>query len=107
MTKKKLLKNIFILLFITFIIAYVIELTGYYEYKLQNKTIMTNEAMTRFEEDIKEGKDVLLEDYLISTEKDYTSTLTKQTNKLSLGVNKILKKGIEEVFVILSKLVEE
>ncbi len=31
--------------------------------------VMTNEAMKQFEQDIKEGKDVRREDYLVSTEK--------------------------------------
>ena len=107
MNKKKLIKNIFICLFLAFVVSYVIEKTGYYEYNLQNKTIMTNEAMARFERDLAEGKDVREEDYVVSTEKDYTSTLTRTTNKVSIEVNKFLKKGIEGVFRIVGTFVEE
>ena len=38
MDKKKILKIVFIVLFLSFIIAYVIEKSGYYEYNLRNKT---------------------------------------------------------------------
>lgn len=107
MDKKKIFKVIFICFFLAFIVSYVIEKTGYYEYKLQNKTVMTNEAMARFEKDLKEGKDVRKEDYVVSTEKDYTSTLTRSTNKVSTKVNIILKKGIEGVFKVLGNFVEE
>lgn len=107
MDKKKIAKNIFIVLFLAFIVSYVIEKTGYYEYNLQNKTIMTNEAIARFEKDLAEGKDVRKEDYVVSTEKDYTSSLTRTTNKVSVEVNKALKKGIEGVFRLIGTFVEE
>ena len=107
MNKKKIFKVIFISLFLAFIVSYVIEITGYYEYNLQNKTIMTNEAMARFEKDLSEGKDVTKEDYVVTTEKDYTSSLTRTTNKVSIKVNMILKEGIEGIFKIVGTFVED
>lgn len=105
--KTKIVKYIFITLFLAFIISYVIERTGYYEYNLQNKVILTNEAIARFEKDLADGKDVTREDYVVSTEKDYTSNLTRTTNKVSVKVNMFLKKGIEGVFKIVGTFVEE
>ena len=107
MDKKRVFKILFICLFLSFVVSYVIEKTGYYEYNLQNKTIMTNEAMARFEKDVAEGKDVREEDYVVSTEKDYTSTITRTTNKVSIKVNQVLKKGIEGIFKIIGTFVEE
>lgn len=107
MNKKKIIKVVFITLFLTFVVSYVIEKTGYYEYNLQNKVIMTNEAMARFEKDVADGKDVTKEDYVVSTEKDYTSSLTRTTNRVSVRVNQFLKKGIEGVFRIVGTFVEE
>lgn len=95
------------MLFLAFVIGYIIEETGYYEYNLQNKMVMTNESMAKFEEDLKEGKDVMLEDYVVNTEKDYTSSLTRSTNTISVKVNDVLKRGIESVFKVLGKFVEE
>ena len=105
--KVKIAKYIFFSLFIAFIISYVIEKSGYYEYNLQNKVIMTNEAMAQFEKDLADGKDVSKEDYVVSTTKDYTSTLTRTTNKVSIKVNQFLKSGIEGVFKIVGTFVEE
>lgn len=106
MNKKKLFLNIFFILFICYIICFVIGESGYYEYKLQRKTVMTNESMQKFEEDVKEGKDVSIEDYVVSSEKDYTTTLTRTTNKVSTSVNKMMKRGIEGVFKVLGSFVE-
>lgn len=107
MDKKKIIKVIFTCLFLAFIVSYIIEMTGYYEYNLQNKTIMTNESIAKFEKDLAEGKDVTMEDYVVSTEKDYTSSLTRTTNKVSVKVNKMLKEGIESIFKIVGTFVEE
>lgn len=106
MNKKKIFKVVFVILFMAFIISYAIEKTGYYEYNLQNKMIMTTEAIEKFEKDVSEGKDVRREDYLVSTDKDYSSSLTRGTNKVSMKVNNMLKKGIEGVFKVLSSFVE-
>ena len=67
---------------------------------------MTTEAIEKFEKDVSEGKDVRREDYLVSTDKDYSSSLTRGTNKVSMKVNNMLKKGIEGVFKVLSSFVE-
>lgn len=107
MDKKKIAKNVLLILFLAFVVSYFIEKSGYYEYNLQNKTIMTNEAMAKFEKDVAAGKDVTKEDYVVSTEKDYTSNLTRTTNKVSIKVNEVLKKGIEGVFKIVGTFVEE
>lgn len=107
MNKNKVFKIIFIVLFLTFIIAYVIEKSGYYEYNLRNKTVLTTESMKQFEKDVSEGKDVTIEDYVVNTSADYTTRLTRNTNKVSVKVNSILKKGIEGVFKVLGKFVDE
>ena len=106
MNKKKIIKSVFIIFFLAFIVSYIIERSGYYEYNLQNRMILTNESMKKFEKDISDGKDVTLENYAIPTSKDYSSTLTKKTNKLSVGVNKVLKKGIENIFKLLGSFVK-
>lgn len=107
MSKKKIVKYMFSIFFIAFIISYVVGESGYYEYNLRNKSVMTSEAMERFENDLKEGKDVLMEDYIVNTTKDYTSRLTTGTNKVSTNVNTFLKKGIEGIFKFASRLVED
>lgn len=107
MDKKKIAKGVFATLFFAFLVSYIIEKSGYYEYNLQNKTIMTNEAISRFEKDVLDGKDVRREDYVVTTEVDYTSNLSRTTNKVSIKVNKLLKKGIEGVFKVVSSFVEE
>ena len=44
MNKKKRCKFVFICLFLSFVVSYVIEKTGYYEYNLQNMLDIAHEA---------------------------------------------------------------
>ena len=69
MNKKKIIKSVFIIFFLAFIVSYIIERSGYYEYNLQNRMILTNESMKKFEKDISDGKDVTLENILLILKK--------------------------------------
>ena len=68
---------------------------------------MSIEAFIQFVVDIIVGNVVRREDFLVSTVTVYTSTLTKGTNKVSIKVNSILKKGIEGVFKVIGSFVED
>ena len=107
MSKKTIIKLILITVFLSFLITYVIGMSGYYEYELSNKRIMTEEQMKQFEEDVKNNENIDLGDYVVSTHTDYTNKFTKGVTNASLTINKYLKKSIESVFKIMSKMVEE
>jgi hypothetical protein len=103
----KLLKLSFVILLIAFIVAYAIEESGYYEYKLSNKKSLTEEQIEQFEQDVKDGKDIDIKEYLVDNSVDYTNTLSRTTYKFSDKLNKVLKKGIESIFKFANKLVED
>lgn len=107
MKKDKLFKNIVLLVFICYIIVYIISISSYYDYQLQKKTILTNEQIKLFESDISQGKDVSLNDYVVSTEKDYSNSLTKFTYKITKNINKSIKNGVEVCFKLLNNLVSD
>ncbi len=108
MKKKK--KNPFIIIVIVFFGAYLslyyLSISGYYEYKEYNKMVLTEEAMKRFENDIKEGKDISIENY-ISDYKDYSNSVSNIGLKTGESLEKIVDKGLGEFFRVLSKLVTD
>lgn len=106
MKKKKGIYLIFMLITVTFICSYVVSQSGYYEYNLQSKKNLTEKEIKQFENDIKEGKDVDITDYMKDKTVDYSNILTRTTVKVSTTINKYLKKTIESVFKILNSLVE-
>jgi len=107
MKKTKIAKLVLSTIILSFIISYIIEESGYYEYQLQTKTELTSESIKQFEQDIKDNKEVDIKDYVVTTNIDYTNNFTKTTNKISTNVNKYLKKSIEAIFKIVNKLVED
>lgn len=107
MKKGKLFKNIVLLVFTCYIIVYIISISSYYDYQLQKKTILTNEQIKLFESDISQGKDVSLNDYVVSTEKDYSNSLTKFTYKITKNINKSIKNSVEVCFKLLNNLVSD
>ncbi len=107
MNKKFLIKAIFGIFFVAFVISYVIGESGYYEYELANKKYLTEEEMKKFEEDVRNGEDIDLKDYTVETRKDYTNKFTDVVTNTSLTINEYLKKTIESVFGLLNKMIEE
>jgi len=107
MTKKNpgswFLKGIGILFLLYISLTIAIE-TGYYEAKLSEKTMITNEAMQKFEEDIKEGKDVDIKDYVTDIRKDYSNQTTKAGVMFSQTVESFMSKGINEMVRIFKML---
>lgn len=99
-------KYIFILLFIAFLTLYLSQATGYYEYENHQKNALTEEQIKQFEKDVKEGKNIKIEDYIEKTHVDYGNKASDIGNQFSKTVNKGVKKGIEAFFGALNKLIE-
>ena len=92
------------ILFVVYL-GYLMALeSGYYQSKVEQKTILTEEKIEEFEEDIKNGKELDIKDYVVSDYKDYSSPLSKAGQKISLGVENFITKGIGEFVSVVSKL---
>lgn len=96
-------KNVFIfifsVLFILFISLYVTQATGYYEFNNSKKTTLTNDAIKKFEKDIKEGKQISAKNYL-EEEKEYNNKISTT----SLMISKTIEKSFN---YLMGKLFEE
>ncbi len=91
-------------LFVLYISLTIAIETGYYEAKLAEKTTITNDAMKQFEEDVKNGLDVDITDYITDVHKDYSNETTKAGVAFSSVVETVMSKGITEMVDILKKL---
>ena len=100
-------KMIFIALLITFITLYLSQATGYYEYELHKKVVLTEEKIKQFEEDVADGKNISIENYLESTSKNYSNKASTTGYYLSSNIGKYVRIGIEETFKMLNKLIED
>ena len=105
--KNRLPKFIFCIFFISFLVIYFSELTGYYEYTNHQKKALTEEQIKKFEKDVKNGKKVDINKYLVVDTKKYNNTLSNLASKFSDGISKIVNNGVEYTFKYISKLIDE
>ena len=90
---KRLIKLIGIILLIFFLAIYLSSYnTSYYE----NKNILTEDAIKRFEKDLKEGKKINVKNY-IEKEKNYNNKVSTYTLKLSNLIDKCINKSLRLV----------
>ena len=105
--KNKIFKFIFYLFFISFLVIYFSELTGYYEYHNYQKKELTQQQIKKYEEDIKNGKEVDINEYLAVDTRKYNNNLSKFASKLSDNISNIVNSGVEYAFKYISKLIDE
>ncbi len=107
MPKKKkpsILWRIFCLLLLVYLALYIALESGYYETKMSKRTALTNENIKRFEQDVKEGKEIDLNQYIIDDNKNYSNTLTKTGNKINDLIKNLLGNGLKESSQFLKSL---
>lgn len=95
---------IYFLLFL-FVCSYFVEHSGYYEYNLANQRNLTEKQIQQFENDVKLGKNIDLNDYLENHTMDYSNHLTKTTSEINLKLNDYLKQIIQNTFKIFEKFI--
>ena len=102
---KKVIKNIPIIILVLLLGLYFSYQNGYYDKYMRDKINLTNQNIEKFEQDIKEGKDVTIEDYLES-DKSYATKTSNTSLKVSNKVENIINKGIKFLFKKISSVVE-
>ena len=98
MKKESIFKFILLCFIICFLVILFAGKTGYYEKKLRDNSILTEEQIKKFEEDLKNGKDVDISNYVINKNKDYTTKLTSDVYSVSLKVEKTIDKIVKFIF---------
>lgn len=93
------------ILFLAFMGLYIAMESGYYESALHRKTAMTAEKIKEFEQDVADGKEIDLKDYLVDESVDYSNKATNLGVSVSNGVEKFMTQGIREMFEFVKKLV--
>lgn len=93
--------------FTIYITTYISNKYGYYEYKKHEQATLTQEQIKKFEQDVKAGKDISLEDYLLNTDKNYQTKLSGVGLKISNGISDVVKVSVEKFFNSINEVVTE
>ena len=102
----KIFSKFFLALFFVFLTLHIAGLTGYYEYELHKKVVLTDDKIAQFEQDVAQGNMVDLKDYLTEEEVNYSTNISKAGLYLSDNFSIILKNTVEAAFSFINRLVE-
>ena len=90
--------------FIIFVSYYIAFESGYYEANISRKSIITEESIKEFEQDIKDGKEIDIKDYINNDFVDYSSPISRLGSNISNTLDKIMGGEVLDIFENISKL---
>lgn len=103
-TITKIFWKFFLMLLIGFTAIYISEATGYYEFEQHNKKVLTEEKIKQFEQDIENGKNIDINNYVVTNEQNYESKLSKAGDKISKEIENFVVDGLNNTFKFLNNV---
>lgn len=92
------------ILFAIFLTLYISQAIGYYDYEQYKKVELTSEKIAEFEQDIKDGKEIDVKDYIENVNIDYNNNASKAGLRLSSSIKKYVRSGIDGTLSFFSLL---
>lgn len=102
---KKIIKHIPLIIIILMIGLYFSYQNGYYDKYMREKINLTNQNIEKFEQDIKDFKDVTINDYL-EEDKSYATKTSNMSLKVSDKLENVINESIKFLFRKISSFVE-
>lgn len=103
---KRVFELLACLLVILFLVVYIGQATGYYQITENRKTSLTEDAIRRFEDDVRSGKEIIASNYLVK-EKNYNNNISILGMKISQFIERGFNKFMTFVFKELEHVVNE
>ena len=91
---KKVIIGLLLLLIIMFIVVYIMTLSGYYQSVENKNSILTEEAINRFEKDVLNGKKIKASNYL-EKKKRYDNLLSRTGIDIGNIIERIFNKALK------------
>lgn len=104
---KKIFNGLIWFLFLSFLVLYFAQANGYYEDLNNKKSSLTEEKIKQFEKDVKNGKEIKVENYVVDIKKDYDNNVSSFGLFTSKTFAKYFKIGINGIFGGIDKMVNE
>ncbi|MBQ8193210.1 MAG: hypothetical protein IJZ46_03975 [Bacilli bacterium] len=97
-------KNVVFILFIFFLINYFQVYNGEPSKRITKKTIITEEKINEFEEDVKNGEQIDIKEYIKEEEVDTTNIISDTGYRFSNVVNDFITDKAIKIFKTIGKL---
>lgn len=104
---KKIFNGLIWFLFLSFLVLYFAQANGYYEDLNNKKSSLTEEKIKQFEKDVKNGKEIKVENYVVDIKKDYDNKISSFGLFTSKGLAQVFKWTMNKVFGEIDKMVNE
>lgn len=104
---KKIFYGFIWFLFLSFLVLYFAQAGGYYEELNNEKATLTEEKIKEFEEDVRKGKEIKVENYVVNMKKDYSNVISDFGLYTSKTFAKYFKKGLNSIFGGMDKVVND
>lgn len=104
---KKIFHGFIWALFFGFLVLYFAQAGGYYEDLNNKKSSLTKEKIKEFEKDVKTGKEIKVENYVVDIKKDYGNKISSFGLFTSKTFAKGFKWGINNLFNGIDKMVND
>lgn len=104
---KKIFNGLIWFLFLSFLVLYFAQANGYYEDLNNKKSSLTEEKIKQFEKDVKNGKEIKVENYVVDIKKDYDNKISSFGLFTSKGLAQGFKWTMNKVFGEIDKMVNE
>ena len=106
-TYNNIFKSIFIILGIIYLGLFIANNSGYYSFTMRNRKALTDEQIKKFEEDVKNGEEIDLNNYLNAQVISYQNNISKLGYNVSSFCEKLIKHSIYKIFDLFSDLIEK
>lgn len=101
--KGNLFFKILFIFFIIYVALFIANETGYYEKRVRDKTITTQNQLEQFEKDLADNKELDLIDYF-PKEVDYSNVFTKSANNISNKLSVIIDNNADSLWEFIKTL---
>ncbi len=102
--KMNIFLKILVVFFFIYMAFYIINMSGYYEGKIREKTALTEEGIKEFEKRIQNGEDVDIKSFLNDERVDYSNNLSNIGDSLTSGIEGVIVETSKIVINILNSL---
>lgn len=106
MNKQKILRtfknSIYLFVVLSFLIIYFTSEAGYFDHVKNRRATLTSEQIALFEQDIKAGKEIDINNYYINKDEEYNNKFSRLGFKTSSKLRNVIKGFLNKTFNLLN-----
>ncbi len=91
-------------LFVVFMALFIASSSGYYESKIRDRVVVTEEGIKEFENKVQNGEEIDITSFLNNEREDYSSKMSLLGDNLTNGIENAVSSGMKLMLNLLKSL---